>query len=56
LVPTLLGELDAKRGSADPHTLNYNAEGSPVVHHVTGLDPQNHLSLLLERYGDAEDR
>jgi hypothetical protein len=38
-VPTLLGELDANRGSADPHSLNYNDEGSSVVHHVTGLDP-----------------
>ena len=36
-MPTLLGELDANRGSADPHSLNYNDEGSPIVHHVTGL-------------------
>src|SRR6266516_3373115 len=27
--PTLLGELDANRGSADPHSLNYNDGGSP---------------------------
>jgi hypothetical protein len=42
-VPTLLGELDANRGSADPHSLNYNDEGSPLVHHVTGLDPLMHM-------------
>ncbi len=39
--PTLLGELDANRGSADPHNLNYNDEGSPQIHHVNGLDPAN---------------
>src|SRR5215204_1278859 len=38
-VPTLLGELDANRGSAEPHSPNYDDEGSSVVHHVTGLAP-----------------
>jgi hypothetical protein len=48
-VPTLLGELDANRGSADPHSLNYNDEGSPVVHHVTGLDPDSPVPRAVHR-------
>ena len=38
-MPTLLGELDANRGSAEPHSPNYDDEASSVVHHVTGLAP-----------------
>ena len=59
-MPTLLGELDANRGSADPHSLNYNDEGSPLVHHVTGLDPYTadnqtrDLGAVIEHLGQAE--
>ena len=62
-MPTLLDELDANRGPAGPYSLNYNDEGSPIVHHATRLDltppPTGSVELPprpLERSGGGPKR
>ena len=58
-MPTLLDELDANRGPAGPYSLNYDDEGSPIVHHATRLDLtpphlQAQSNYLLDRESDPE--